>query len=171
MLQFPFCGIPTKQSISGALVAGHDQADEARQAERRACVLDDTERGLGGQAFAPARLVDQEGKLHFEPALDGPRQQPAAAQEGARRLLDRRPQPELGVPGVAVEEPLQFMPGFVERARAVREVAANLAIAVQRMERRQAAGTSRPRNSQRAAPSASRRRRSHGRCVAAAGHS
>jgi hypothetical protein len=82
-------------------------------------MLDDAERGLGGEALAPARLVDQVGELHLGPAGDGPGKKAAAAEEGTAPLLDRRPEAELRMARVALEEPLQLVAGLLEGARSV----------------------------------------------------
>ena len=112
-----------------------DQADQARQPEPSERVGRDRPRRLGRKPLAPVRPRKQVGDLDLGSPLDRPRQQAAAADERAVALVDRRPQPELGVIGVPVEEPFELLPGFLAGQRALGEVAPDLGVAVQGEQR------------------------------------
>jgi hypothetical protein len=98
-------------------------------------MIDDADRRFGGEALAPAPLVDHEREFDLGAAGDLPGQQAAAAEKGAGAAFDRRPQAELRPSGMPAQEPLQLCLRLLERQRAIREVPSHFRIAVERVQR------------------------------------
>ena len=110
--------------------ARHDQTNQAIQAQLLAGVADYAARRLGGKALAPAGLVDQVGQLNLGLPVNGPGQEPASAQKRTATALDCGPKPEFRTIRVALQEPLQFFPGFFEGECPFWKVRTHLRIAV-----------------------------------------
>ena len=99
------------------------------------CVADDASCGLGGQALAPAILLDHEREFNLISALDVPWQQTAPTQKLAGMAVNRGPQAQLGMNRVATHKPLEFLFRFLMGSSSVRKVPPDLRVSIERVQR------------------------------------
>ena len=110
-------------------------ADQPRQPQHVEGVVHDALRRFGRQALSLECRIDEVRDLDFVPAVERPRQQPAAADEALRQLVDRGPETQFGMRRMAVQEPLEFLLRLPAVERAVGKVATDLRVAIQREQR------------------------------------
>src|SRR4030095_8361219 len=103
--------------VDGSCICGVDQADQARELQFLEPVGEDGARRLSPQSLTPVASRQQVRDFDFRAPIDRPREQPAAADELARLLVRRRPEPEAVLAVVDVDDPLQFLFYLLVRER------------------------------------------------------